>query len=646
MEKTNKCYITTPIYYASGKVHIGNAYTTVACDAAARFERMMGKDVRYLTGMDEHGLKIQQSAEKAGVTPLDHVNKIASETKQLWKDLKITYDDFIQTTEIRHTEIVQKVFEQLLANDDIYLGHYEGDYCVSCEAYFTKSQLGEGNTCPDCGKPTTVVSEESYFLRLKKYAKPLLDFINENPDFIQPETRRNEVVSFIESGLEDLCVSRTTFTWGIPIPSNPKHVIYVWIDALFNYLSALGYGSSDDSNYQKYWVNNNDVRHIVGKDILRFHAIYWPIMLMALNIPINFKLFVHGWILMKSGKMSKSKGNMVYPMDLAARYSVDAVRYYLIKELPLGNDGLFSYERFVERYNNDLANDLGNLLSRTISMINKYFNGSLNNDIEKTDFDEVLESTININIEDYKKEMSAFRLQNAVNKMNAIVSRANKYIDETTPWVLVKDENCKAKLASVMYHLAEALRVTSNLIAPIMPEVAEKIRAALGINLEFDDMNTLKFGYNYTNNVVEKIEPLFKRVDLAEELAYFEAQSKEKEAPKEEKQEEKIDEITIDDFAKVSLKVGQIIKSEKHPNAEKLLVSQIKIGNETRQIVSGIAKFYDPTNLIGKKVIVVTNLKPVKIRGVESFGMVLCASNGDDLELIEIKELKDGSIVR
>ena len=574
MEKTNKCYITTPIYYASGKVHIGNAYTTVACDAAARFERMMGKDVRYLTGMDEHGLKIQQSAEKAGVTPLDHVNKIASETKQLWKDLKITYDDFIQTTEIRHTEIVQKVFEQLLANDGIYLGHYEGDYCVSCEAYFTKSQLGEGNTCPDCGKPTTVVSEESYFLRLKKYAKPLLDFINENPDFIQPETRRNEVVSFIESGLEDLCVSRTTFTWGIPIPSNPKHVIYVWIDALFNYLSALGYGSSDDSNYQKYWVNNNDVRHIVGKDILRFHAIYWPIMLMALNIPINFKLFVHGWILMKSGKMSKSKGNMVYPMDLAARYSVDAVRYYLIKELPLGNDGLFSYERFVERYNNDLANDLGNLLSRTISMINKYFNGSLNNDIDKTDFDEVLESTININIEDYKKEMSAFRLQNAVNKMNAIVSRANKYIDETTPWVLVKDENCKAKLASVMYHLAEALRVTSNLIAPIMPEVAEKIRASLGINLEFDDMNTLKFGYNYTNNVVDKIEPLFKRVDLVEELAYFEAQSKAKEVSKEEKQEEKIDEITIDDFAKVSLKVGQIIKSEKHPNAEKLLVSQ------------------------------------------------------------------------
>ena len=369
-------------------------------------------------------------------------------------------------------------------------------------------------------------------------------------------------------------------------------------------------------------------------------------MLMALNIPINFKLFVHGWILMKSGKMSKSKGNMVYPMDLAARYSVDAVRYYLIKELPLGNDGLFSYERFVERYNNDLANDLGNLLSRTISMINKYFNGSLNNDLEKTDFDEILESTINTNIEDYKKEMTAFRLQNAVNKMNAIVSRANKYIDETTPWVLAKDENCKAKLASVMYHLAEALRVTSNLIAPIMPEVAEKIRVALGIELEFDDMNTLGFGYKYINNVVEKIEPLFKRVDLAEELAYFEAQSKAKEVVKEEKQEEKIDEITIDDFAKVSLKVGQIIKSEKHPNAEKLLVSQIKIGDETRQIVSGIAKFYDPNNLIGKKVIVVTNLKPVKIRGVESFGMVLCATNGDDLELIEIKELKDGSIVR
>ena len=646
MGKTNKCYITTPIYYASGKVHIGNAYTTVACDAAARFERMMGKDVRYLTGMDEHGLKIQQSAEKAGVTPLDHVNKIASETKGLWKDLKITYDDFIQTTEIRHTTIVQKVFEQLLANDDIYLGHYEGDYCVSCEAYFTKSQLGENNTCPDCGKPTTVVSEESYFLRLKKYSQKLLDFINENPDFIQPETRRNEVVSFIESGLEDLCVSRTTFTWGIPIPSNPKHVIYVWIDALFNYLSALGYGSSDDSNYQKYWVENNDVRHVVGKDILRFHAIYWPIMLMALDIPINFKLYVHGWILMKSGKMSKSKGNMVYPMDLAARYSVDAVRYYLIKELPLGNDGLFSYERFVERYNNDLANDLGNLLSRTISMINKYFSGSLSNVKEKTEFDDTLEEFINTNIDEYKKEMQAFRLQNAVNKMNLIVSRANKYIDETLPWVLAKDENSKGKLASVMYHLAESLRVTSNLIAPMMPDVAAKIREALGVSLEFEDMNTLKFGFDYTKNVVEKIEPLFKRVDLSEELAYFEAQNAAKNAPVEVKEEEKIPEISIDDFAKVSLKIGEIVKSERHPNAEKLLVSQIKIGSEVRQIVSGIAKYYNPSDLIGKKVIVVTNLKPVKIRGVESFGMVLCASDSDNLELIEVKESVSGSVVR
>ena len=434
---SNKCYITTPIYYSSGRVHIGNSYTTIACDVFARFNRLVGRDTFFLTGMDEHGQKIEEAARAQGLRPQELVDRIALETQKLWQNLHITNDDFIRTSEDRHQVVVQKIFEQLVASGDIYLGKYTGNYCVSCEAYFTKSQLGENNTCPDCGKETKLIAEESYFLRLSKYEQQLLNFIKENPDFIQPESRRNEVISCIESGLEDLSVSRSSFSWGVPVKSDPKHVVYVWIDALSNYLSALDYLSDDDSNYQKYWVNSQRVYHVVGKDILRFHAVYWPIMLMALNVPINFKLMVHGWILSKDGKMSKSRGDVVYPMDVVNDYGVDALRYYVTKELPLGNDGIFSYDRFVERYNTDLANDLGNLLSRTVSMVNKYLGGELRQDPKVvTKYDKELRDLAQKTKDNFYNYLNNFRLQLALNEVWVLINRANKYIDETTPWVL------------------------------------------------------------------------------------------------------------------------------------------------------------------------------------------------------------------
>lgn len=632
MKKT--CYVTTPIYYASGNVHIGNSYSTIVCDCFARYNRLKGNDTFFLTGMDEHGLKIEEAAKKQGLTPQELVDKVASSTKELWKNLDITNDDFIRTSEVRHTKVVQQIFETMLANGDIYLGKYEGDYCVSCEAYFTKTQLGEGGTCPDCGKPTRKVQEESYFLNLKKYSQRLLEFIEGNPDFIQPESRRNEVISFIKQGLEDLCVSRTSFKWGIPVLSNPKHVVYVWIDALSNYITALGYGTGNDSLYKKFWENGDEVVHVVGKDILRFHAIYWPIMLMALNVPIKYKLYVHGWFLMKEGKMSKSTGNIVYPMDVVNRYGLDSLRYYLIREMPLGNDSIFSYDRFIEKFNTDLANDLGNLVSRTIAMINKYFSGSVS--VSKKnyfEYDSDLEKVLKDTIEKYNDSFTNFRFQNGLNEVWNLIGRTNKYIDETAPWVLAKDENQKEVLNDVMYHLYESIRNIAIMISPVIPQTSEKIFEYLNTTLK--GFNDLGFGKVESAKVIEKAEVLFKRLDVEKELEYQKEVALKNQKPKIEFKNE----VTIDDFQKLDLRVGEVLEAKKMEKSDKLLILKVNVSGEIRQIVSGIAKFYSPEEMVGKKVVVVANLKPIKLRGCDSQGMILAASSSDEsLEVLEVNK--------
>jgi len=647
-------YITTPIYYPSGKFHIGTAYTTVASDTMARYKRLRGYDVRFLTGMDEHGQKIQEKANEAGKHPQDYVNEIADAAKKLWEQMDISYDDFIQTTQSRHVNSVEVIFQKFLDNGDIYKGEYEGWYCTPCESFYTETQLDNGN-CPDCGRAVHKVKEESYFFNMKKYADRLLKYYEENVEFIEPESRKNEMINnFIKPGLEDLSVSRTSFDWGIKVPGDPRHVIYVWVDALSNYITALGYGSDNDELFNKYWPA--DV-HVVGKDIVRFHTIYWPIFLMALDLPLPKKVFAHGFIMMKDGKMSKSKGNVVYPEMLIERYGLDATRYFLLRELPFGSDGVFSPESFVERTNFDLANDLGNLLNRTVSMMNKYFDGYIpTKELESTEFDAALKAHAVETKKKYEENMEKMQFSVVLSDVWSLVSRTNKYIDETAPWVLAKEDVNRPKLASVMANLAESLRHIAVMLQPFMTATPKKIIEQLGLSDKFLTWESIEdFGniISEQTKVVEKGIPIFPRLEAEEEITYIREQMRSSvKSPQEEDTKSAIEvpeipEISIEDFQKIDLRVGTVTACEPVPKADKLLKLQVDLGYEQRQVVSGIAQYYKPEELIGKKVIVVANLKPVKLRGELSQGMILAGSHDGLLSIASVDpKLPNGAKVK
>ncbi|MBR4944085.1 MAG: methionine--tRNA ligase [Peptococcaceae bacterium] len=659
--ETKRFYITTPIYYPSANLHIGHAYCTVMADTMTRYKRMQGYETYFLTGSDEHGQKIERVAKAEGVTPIEYTDKIVATFQALWERLLISNDDFIRTTQPRHMEVVQKIFQTIYEKGDIYKSEYEGHYCTPCETFFTERQLTDGN-CPDCGRPTEVIKEESYFFKMSKYQDQLLQYIEDHPDFIQPVARRNEMINFIKQGLEDLCISRTTFDWGIPVPVNDKHVIYVWFDALTNYISALGYTSDNDELFQKFWPANI---HLVGKDIARFHAIIWPCILMAADLPLPKQVFGHGWVLLNSGKMSKSKGNVVDPNVLLDKYGVDAIRYFLLREISTGSDGYYSEEALVNRINIDLANDYGNLVSRSVAMIDKYFEGVVPSPAAApaSEFDADLKALAETVGNDAAAYLEKMDFPNALASIWKLISRANKYIDETAPWVLAKDESKKADLGTVLYNLMECIRISTILLAPFMPLVPGKVAEQTGQNLEGRTWaDGCTWGNVETGVKVCKKDAIFPRIDpksldLPKEEAKAEAPAKE--SKKEVKQEAKKEdtpaaeakaEITYDDFAKLDLRVVEVLECSKVEKADKLLQFKLKMGDEIRTVVSGIAKFYEnPEALIGKKLVLVANLAPKKIRGIMSHGMLLSAATDDDslLQVLQVthEDIPSGSSV-
>ena len=653
MHEKKPFYITTPIYYPSAKLHIGHAYCTTIADAIARFHRLEGDDVFFLTGSDEHGLKIQQKAEEAGVTPIEYTDKIVAGFQNLWKRLSISNDDFIRTTQKRHERVVQEIFRRIYAKGDIYKGEYKGLYCTPCESYWTEHQLDENGCCPDCHRPVQEVAEEAYFFKMSKYQDRVLQYIEDHPDFIQPVSRRNEMINFIKQGLDDLCISRTSFNWGIPVPIDPKHVIYVWFDALTNYLTPIGY-LDDPEKFQKYWPAD---LHLVGKEIVRFHTIIWPCILMALDLPLPKKVYGHGWLIVDGDKMSKSKGNVVDPIGLIDEFGADAIRYFLLREINLGQDGNFSRDALIGRINSDLANDLGNLLHRTLSMTLKFQDGVVAAPAGESDVDRSLKEDARETVAFFEQNMEDMQLSLTIKKVWAFISRANKYIDETAPWALAKDPAKKQELANVLYNLTEALRVISVLISPFLPTTAVRIWQQLGLAQDFASVRTEdieQWGGVPAGLHVGTPEQLFPRIEVEkEEAAPQPAAAKQEKKEKKDKKDKQAQEalpegiISIDTFGKVQLRVAEVKAAEPVPKADKLLKLTLSLGEGVpeRQVVSGIAPWYAPADLVGKHVVLVANLKPAKLRGVRSEGMILAAGDGKELKILEV-DMPAGTEVR